>query len=303
MNLRNVGPNVVEKIERLSDILVEFGYIPPLNRSLSLYGGTALNFLHLSKVPRLSEDLDYNYRHFGNKDWGDVRSEIDEQIKRVLDKLGYSDDKIKIQNLYNLARFHIHYVSRTGKRDSIKIEIGYTRRMPILDSDIHLPYRHPTRGLNTKVLTPKRDELFANKICTLNSRGLGGQYPRDIFDVSMIADRKVDIEPILDITMVEALMSNLDLTDCELKTPDKSLYFGLSRLLIKEYDLEKIFNRSKEYLEKITGEFEKRNWSDFRSEFLDSGRINLKYIKDPSKINPRIEMHPLLRWIREKRTH
>lgn len=302
MDLGNIDPNTVEKVERLSDVLVEFGHLPLLNKSLSLYGGTALNFLHLSDIPRLSEDLDYNYRHIGKKDWGDVRNEIDILIKRVLDKLGYSVDNIKIQSWYNLVRFHVHYVSGTGKRDAIKIEIGYTRRIPILDSDIIRHYKHPSMGLITKILTPKRDELCANKICTLISRGLGGQYPRDIFDVSMIAERDFDHDAILDIAMIEALMSNLDLIDCVLKPPDKSLYFGLSRLLIREYDLEVVFNRANEYLVKVVGELEKRNWTDFKQEFMDSGKINLQYLKDPSKINPFIESHPLLQWIRKKRT-
>jgi len=301
MNLRNVDPDIIEKVERLSDILVEFGYLPLLNNHLSLYGGTALNFLHLSDVPRLSEDLDYNYRHFGDSDWGEVRTEIDTIVKHVLDKLSYSQGDIKIQSIYNLMRFHVHYISRTGKKDAIKIEIGYTRRIPVRDSDILLPFIHPTKRLKTKVLTPQREELYANKVCTLISRGLKGQYPRDIFDVSMIAEREFEFDAIMDIAMIEALLSDLDLTDCQLKPPDKSLYYELSRLLIREYDPKEVFNRANEFLGKVIGELQKRNWTDFKQEFMDSDRVNLHYLKDPSLINPRIESHPLLLWVRRKR--
>jgi len=300
MDIRNVDPNTVEKIERLSDILVEFGYIPLLNKRLSLYGGTALNFLHFSDVPRLSEDLDYNYRHFENRDWGIVREEIDNLIKQVLDKLGYLKENIKIQSRYNQVRFHIHYMNRMGKRDALKIEIGYIRRIPVLDYDIQLTYNHPIKGSVTKVLTPKREELLANKICTLISRGLDGQYPRDIFDVYTIAKNEIDLEPILDIAMIEALMSDLELTDCKLKSPNKSLYYGLSRMLIKEYDLDEVFNRANDYLEYFIGELEKRNWPDFKEKFINTGKIDLQYLNDPSKINSNIESHPQLLWIRHK---
>ena len=302
MNLLNVEPDTGEKVERLSDVLVDFGHLPLLNRCLSLYGGTALNFLHLSDVPRLSEDLDYNYRHSGERDWGEVRTEIDVLIKTVLDKLGYSPEDIKIQSLYNLMRFHVHYTSRMGKRDAIKIEIGYTRRMPVMDSDEPLPYEHPTRGLMTRVLTPRRVELFANKICTLISRGLGGQYPRDIFDVSMIAERELDHDEVTDVVMIEGLLSEIDITDCELKRPDRSLYYGLSRLLTRRYDLDEVFERANEYLGKMIEELKRRGWPDFRQEFMDSGKVNLNYLKDPARINPDIESHPLLLWIREKKT-
>ena len=106
MDFRSVESDIIEKVERLADILVEFGHLHLLNSRLSLYGGTALNFIHLSDIPRLSEDLDFNYRHFGDSDWGEVRTDIDTIIKRVLDKLGYSQGDIKIQSIYNLMRFH-----------------------------------------------------------------------------------------------------------------------------------------------------------------------------------------------------
>ena len=173
--------------------------------------------------------------------------------------------------------------------------------MPVLDSDVHLPYKHPTRGLIAKVLTPRREELCANKICTLISRGLGGQYPRDIFDVSMIAERAFDFDAIMDIAMIESLLSDLDLTDCKLKPPDRSLYYGLSRLLIREYDPKEVFNRANEFLGKVVEELQKRKWPDFKEEFMASGKVNLQYLKDPSLINPQIESHPLLLWVRRKR--
>ena len=63
MDLDVLRPDIIEKITRISDILVRIGQDSLLRDALCLYGGTALNFLHFPETPRLSEDLDFNYRH------------------------------------------------------------------------------------------------------------------------------------------------------------------------------------------------------------------------------------------------
>ncbi len=88
MELVGLRPAIIEKVDRISDILVRVGKDPLLRKTLCLYGGTALNFLHFPDTPRLSEDLDFNYRHTSERDWGDVRSEVDEHIKGILHGLG-----------------------------------------------------------------------------------------------------------------------------------------------------------------------------------------------------------------------
>ncbi len=60
----------VEKVLRISDFLEDISYVKFLRDRLSLYGGTALNFIHFEEVPRLSVDLDFNYRHIDEGDWG-----------------------------------------------------------------------------------------------------------------------------------------------------------------------------------------------------------------------------------------
>jgi len=37
----------------------------------------------------LSIDLDFNYRHMDDRDWGEVRIEVNERIKDVLYRQGY----------------------------------------------------------------------------------------------------------------------------------------------------------------------------------------------------------------------
>jgi hypothetical protein len=55
----------------------------------------------------LSVDLDFNYRHMDDRDWGEVRIEVDERIKDVLYRQGYDERDISISPSYPLARFTI----------------------------------------------------------------------------------------------------------------------------------------------------------------------------------------------------
>ena len=87
MQIKGYAPEILEKMERLSDILINIGQISFLKQRLSLYGGTALNLVYMEEPPRLSIDIDLNYRHINNEDWGELRSKIDQYIKDILDKL------------------------------------------------------------------------------------------------------------------------------------------------------------------------------------------------------------------------
>ena len=62
MEMTGYSGDVKEKVRRLGGILAAFGEAEILRGHLSLYGGTAINLLHMEQAPRLSEDLDFNYR-------------------------------------------------------------------------------------------------------------------------------------------------------------------------------------------------------------------------------------------------
>ena len=65
--------DIIEKMERLCDILAAIQRSKFVAERLSLYGGTALNFIYLDQ-PRLSEDLDFNYRHIDEEDWNFMKN-------------------------------------------------------------------------------------------------------------------------------------------------------------------------------------------------------------------------------------
>ncbi|NIP33772.1 MAG: hypothetical protein GWN18_02475, partial [Thermoplasmata archaeon] len=85
-------------------------------------------------------------------------------------RLGYDADQVRIQPKYNIGRFHVKYTTAEALRDTLKVEIGYTRRMPILKEDARLEFHHPQRETHAPILTPSREEIFANKFCTMLAR-------------------------------------------------------------------------------------------------------------------------------------
>ena len=109
MSLNGFSDSTIEKIKRLCDILSVVLNSDFISKRLSLYGGTALNFLYLDQ-PRLSEDLDFNYRHIDKKDWEKIRNKIDRDLKWIIGSLGYNKEDIKINSLYNQYRFHLNYI-------------------------------------------------------------------------------------------------------------------------------------------------------------------------------------------------
>ena len=55
MTLDGYSANTIEKMKRLCDILLSIQNASFLSKRLSLYGGTAINFIYLD-LPRLSEE-------------------------------------------------------------------------------------------------------------------------------------------------------------------------------------------------------------------------------------------------------
>ena len=303
MALPGYGRGIVEKVARISDVLLEIANDPLLSRVLSLYGGTAINLLHITPIPRLSEDLDFNYRHLGERDWGDVRDDVDTSIKGILDHLGYARKDIRIQPRYNLGRFQVHYRSEEGVKDSFKVEIGYTRRIPDTTSDAMLLFEHPMSGDRAEVLTPTSEELFANKWCTMVARVGKLGYPRDLFDVASISRKDFDRSLFIDLVMLEALLSELDLTLVDLDPLDVSMGARLNAMLDeRQLDTDLVAKDARGLTESVLKGIDERGWIEFVREFDENGKIRVDLLENPEMINPDIEAHPLLLWIREKRS-
>jgi predicted nucleotidyltransferase component of viral defense system len=302
MALPGYAKEIVEKVGRISDVLMEMTREPLLSETLSLYGGTALNLIHIKPIPRLSEDLDFNYRHIGDRDWGDVRDDVDLAIKGILYDLGYQRNDIRIQPRYNIGRFQVHYESAEGLKDSFKIEIGYTRRIPDTLSDARLTFEHPLSGETAKVLTPRSEELFGNKWCTMVARTGKLGYPRDLFDVSNFSKLDYDRSLFIDLVMLEALLSELDLNEMSVVELDTTMVTRLNALLdTRRLDGDETFREVQAFSEDVVAQANDRGWEELMGDFDAYGIVNLDLLKHPGQIHPDFVEHPLLRWILEKR--
>jgi predicted nucleotidyltransferase component of viral defense system len=299
LDLSPYSETVREKIERISDILVQMNKVLLLKDHLSFLGGTALNFLYLN-APRLSVDLDFNYRQMDKRDWGEIRDDIDRETKRILYDLGYVEEDVKIQPTYNLCRFYIQYINTKGVKDSIKIETGYMRRIPILKSDTFKEFIHPLTDQRIEVKTPLKEELFANKYCTMFSRK--SISARDIYDVYSISSAEFDIPLFIDVVLIESIFMNIDIISFPLETLFKGIQTAqIQDLVAEEIDWKMVNEKVKSFIEKVQNELKKRDYPEFLSGFHNHNKINLDQLSNKSELNEGLEHHPLLFWLIEKK--
>ena len=287
-------PSQIEKVCRISDILAQISQIPFLRERLSLYGGTALNFIHFSEIHRLSVDMDFNYRHQGeDKDWGEIRAEIDAALKQTLYSQGYPDHDIKIDPSYPLSRFTIGYTNHLDTDDTFKIETGYMRRIPVLTEDKYMNLHHICTDTLHTIKTPQTEEIYANKLVTMLAR----TTPRDLYDVYRISETGTDQTKLRKIAIVESLMSLQEpITDIDVeKTLDAiPLDDRLRTVLRTQESLEiteirkKATTYTKQIIDSVTEE-EKRCINKFYTERrFDPRLLRLK------NIHPEINAHPAI---------
>ena len=302
MALPGYARGITEKVGRISDVLIDIARDPLLTSTLSLYGGTPLNLVHIKPIARLSEDLDFNYRHIDERDWGDVRDDVDATIKEILDGLGYGRDNIRIQPRYNIGRFLVHYESSEGLKDSFKIEIGYTRRIPDTRADARMTFDNPLTGKSARVLTPRSEELFANKWCTMVARTGKFGYPRDMFDVSNFPKVEYDRSLFIDLVMLESLLSELELDDVSIVELDSLMVTRLNTMLDTAlHDIDRMAQGVRTFSKGVVAEVMERGWSDFKGDFDAYGMVRMDLLSNQEQIHPDFQEHPLLRWIIEKR--
>lgn len=96
----------------------------------------------------------------------------------------------------------MQYTNNLGLKDNFTIEIGYMRRYPILKTDTTAAFKHIGTQENFPVRTPTKEELFANKLCTLLYR----KTSRDLFDVYQITKMKMDLTVFRKCAIVDSLM-------------------------------------------------------------------------------------------------
>ncbi|MBE0524673.1 MAG: nucleotidyl transferase AbiEii/AbiGii toxin family protein [Methanosarcinales archaeon] len=286
----------VEKVCRISTMLEKIMDVPFLKERLSLIGGTAINFIYTKPLARLSVDLDFNYLHIDDSDWGEVRTRIDRTIKQIIYTQGYADTDIKIDSSYPLGRMVIYYRNSVGKMDSFQIEIGYMRRFPLLKTDILAEFNHVCRNYTFKVKTPHKEELFANKWCTFLQR----QTARDLYDVYTIAKQDFDLDVFRKCAVVESIfMGTQKLTEINVNNliRKSSLSDNLTRMvnLGNNVDYQTIKQEVLDFSQKITGQL-KENEIKMIENFYAQSVFIPDLIDDDGIFNEKLKDHPIIKW-------
>jgi len=196
MNLYNLDPiylkkrakelgfirDTFEKVLRLSSILQFLNTHPLLKEKLSLKGGTALNLI-VFDLPRLSVDIDLDYTKPESKEEMMLnREKVDTVIQQQLESMGYVKSP-KSKTPYSLDSTVYEYMNSGGNRDNIKIEINYSLRSHIFESEKRnlLSNLFPDK-FEVTILSPI--EIYAGKINALLNRSAA----RDLYDIWKMID-------------------------------------------------------------------------------------------------------------------
>jgi len=129
---RDTGFNMdfLEKAYHITRILSGIFSHRQIKEDVALKGGTALNFIYLN-VPRISVDLDFNFiRALEKEEIIRKRAEVSKEILKLADSLGYRVSKRP--ESYIMERLLLKYRRLNGLPDSIRIEINYLERVPVI---------------------------------------------------------------------------------------------------------------------------------------------------------------------------
>lgn len=291
---------IIEKIYRICDILHRISLVEFTQERLSLYGGTGLNFLHFRDIPRLSVDVDFNFRSLKTGEWETERNRIDSILKKILYDLNYSEGEIKIQVSYPLTRFDVHYTTKNAHKDSIKIEVGYMRRMSLFKNDMISEFNHFGTDEKIKIKTPTSEELFGNKFCTLLYRYKDENTisSRDLYDVYMISKttfnkKMFETAMILDSLMrPEPRIYKKDPNRIVENVSIDSQLLNLIRNRLVPKDLKQI---SKDFIKKYIL-ISNNKYKEIIDIFFDTHDFNPKLLKTYDTLNPDINAHPSILW-------
>jgi len=166
---------IVEKVNRLLDLLSEIDRHQILSKKTCLFGGTAINLFMLD-APRLSIDADISYIGNGEKSIENLdRTTIERALQDVGFFLGYNVTAAKETTAGRT--FRLRYSGSRGA-DLIKIDINYLNRIPLHP----INYSECILDNRIKIRTLSQTELIAGKVKALFDRVV----VRDLYDISHI---------------------------------------------------------------------------------------------------------------------
>ena len=171
---------------RLCSILDDLSKLDAFKGKLALKGGTAINLVLISGLPRLSVDLDLDLAIDCSKDkMFQLREQLDESLSFYCVEHGYT---LRKRESYSLCSYELLYDTVTGSRDKIKLDINYLARCHVfapIESTISHPFVDPNKTITVFHL---RDvEIFGSKMGAFFER----TKPRDLYDLYSLSQSEL----------------------------------------------------------------------------------------------------------------
>lgn len=177
--------DVFEKVYRLRETLAFLNTEPIMKEHLLLKGGTAIN-LTIFNLPRLSVDIDLDYiPNDSREEMLKIREQLSLRLKEHMEDEGYLLNSGSRMS-HSLDAFYFQYTNCAGNRDMIKIEINYSLRSHVLDSD-NRNISTDAFGNQIDIKTVAPMEIFAAKVNALMSRASA----RDLYDFNNFINAKL----------------------------------------------------------------------------------------------------------------
>ncbi|MHB1018267.1 MAG: nucleotidyl transferase AbiEii/AbiGii toxin family protein [Coriobacteriia bacterium] len=167
---------VIDKVERLLEILGALREDPVLGDVFVLHGGTGLNLFY-DRVPRLSVDIDLLYVATDDVNkMRRLRPDVDTRFRRVVETLGYL-----VQSTNHEHSGQSYRIKYPG--DYVKADISYLARVPLLKPDsLECDLADPRVTFPVLQLS----ELVAGKVKALFERVAA----RDLYDLWRLSERR-----------------------------------------------------------------------------------------------------------------
>jgi hypothetical protein len=170
---------VVDKVERLLEVLSALHEDPLLGDMFVLHGGTALNLFH-DRVPRLSVDIDLMFVGAADMEaMKAARPEVDARFREVVGGLGYA-----VQGTNDEHSGQTYRVKYPG--NYVKVDVSYLARVALLEPEVRTcEFADPP--VTFPVL--QRAELVAGKVKAVMERVVA----RDLFDLFRLSLQMPDL--------------------------------------------------------------------------------------------------------------
>jgi len=222
--------------EYLQIIILSSIYKHKFGKYFFFMGGTAMRYFY--KMPRFSEDLDFNTLSLDYKEFENILEGIGKDLSK--EGLSITTSKSRRNNLFTanllfndiMEKYGIS--DKLGKNLMIKIEINRPNWELITDSKVLSMY-----GYNFALILMSKGNLLSEKVCALLNRKRG----RDIYDTLFMLRKKFSFnENVLKANNIRLPIKDTLLT--HLKSMDekelKRLANQVKPFLFKEDDIDLI---------------------------------------------------------------